>query len=283
MFGYTIPMFEIPECLVLASQISTRVKGRTIAKAATKNVEHKFVWHNLPPEEFSRLAKGKKVGEPKVHGRWMAVPIEPGYVLLFGECGGALRFEEAGAKRPDRYHLLVDFEDGSFLWARTAMWGAYELYEKGQELERQYVKDQRQSPVEMSFTFEYFKGLIAELSRLGRRSAKSLLTQEQLIPGLGNAIAQDILFEARIAPKRDIGDLGAKEVRALHKAIVGKVREVAAAGGRYDETDLLGKTGGYVRVMDKAAVKRPCPRCGGKVAEAQYLGGAIYWCPDCQV
>jgi formamidopyrimidine-DNA glycosylase len=275
-------MFELPECLVLSSQISSLVKGKTIARAATKNVEHKFVWHNRPPAEFSRLAKGKKVGEPVVRGRWMSVPLEPGYVLLFGECGGSLRFEEAGAKRPDKFHLLLDFEDSSFLWARTAMWGAYELYEKGKELERQYVKDQRPSPVDPRFTLDYFKKLVAALAGEGKRSAKSLLTQEQTIPGLGNAVAQDILFESGIAPKRDLGDLDAREIRALHKAITGKVEEIAAAGGRYDETDLLGKSGGYVRLMDKAATRRPCPRCGGEVREAQYLGGAVYWCPACQ-
>ena len=53
-------------------------------------------------------------------------------------------------------------------------------------------------------------------------------------------------------------------------------------GGRYDEFDLYGNRGGYVRIMDKNATGRPCPACGGEVAKVQYLGGACYLCPDCQ-
>ena len=275
-------MFELPECLVLASQIDSTARGKVVRLAATKNVPHKFVWHNREPAEFAALARGKRVGTPLVHGRWISVPLEPGFVLLFGECGGALRYEKAGATQPDRYHLLLVFEDESLLWARTAMWGGYELYEKGKELERDYVRGQKPTPVDPRFTFEYFDSLVKSLAAEGKRSAKSLLTQDQIIPGLGNSIAQDILFASRIAPKRDIGSLGPPARRALYKAIVGTVKKVTAAGGRYDETDLFGKPGGYVRVMDKAATKRPCPRCGGAIAEAQYLGGAIYWCPACQ-
>jgi formamidopyrimidine-DNA glycosylase len=60
------------------------------------------------------------------------------------------------------------------------------------------------------------------------------------------------------------------------------VQEVIAQGGRYDEVDLYGRPGGYVRLMDKEALGRPCPECGGAVEKVQYLGGACYYCPACQ-
>ena len=72
----------------------------------------------------------------------------------------------------------------------TQMWGAMELYESGQELERQYVKDMRPTPTEPEFTYAYFSALIDSLLAGEKRSVKGLLTQEQLIPGLGNAIAR---------------------------------------------------------------------------------------------
>ncbi len=40
--------------------------------------------------------------------------------------------------------------------------------------------------------------------------------------------------------------------------------------------------GGYVRLMDKEALGRPRPGCGGKVEKLQYLGGTCYLCPACQ-
>jgi formamidopyrimidine-DNA glycosylase len=103
-----------------------------------------------------------------------------------------------------------------------------------------------------------------------------------LIPGLGNAIAQDIMFRAQLDPKRSIDTLTAQEQEALHTAIVDTVQEIIAQGGRYDETDLYGNPGGYVRLMDKNAAGQPCPACGTIVAKMSYLGGTCYFCPSCQ-
>jgi formamidopyrimidine-DNA glycosylase len=96
------------------------------------------------------------------------------------------------------------------------------------------------------------------------------------------AIAQDILFRAQLLPQHPIGDLTKRQERQLFNAIVKTVDRVIQKGGRYDECDLYGKPGKYMRLMDKNAVERPCPGCGGKVKKIQYLGGACYFCPSCQ-
>jgi formamidopyrimidine-DNA glycosylase len=68
----------------------------------------------------------------------------------------------------------------------------------------------------------------------------------------------------------------------LFEAVVATVEEVIDQGGRHDEFDLYNQKGKYIRLMDKNAVKRPCPRCGGEVKKIQYLGGSCYLCPECQ-
>lgn len=276
-------MFELPEYITLARQLNESVAGKVIAGGSLGNSPHKFVWYNRTAEEFARLAEGKIVGQATVRGRWLFVPLEPNYVLLAGECGGRLLFHPAGARLPDKYHLWLAFTDGSALTAFTQMWGAMELYEAGQELERQYVKDMRPTPVEPAFTFDYFAALIDSLLAGPKRSVKALLTQEQLIPGLGNAIAQDILFRARLHPKHAIADLSQTQRHALFDAIVTTVQDVIARGGRSDEFDLYNRPGGYVRLMDSQAAGQPCPSCGTTVEKIQYLGGACYFCPRCQI
>ena len=151
------------------------------------------------------------------------------------------------------------------------MWGAYELYEKGEEQNREYVKGMRTTPIEPGFTFHYFNTLTDDLVAGKKRSAKGLLTQDQIIPGLGNAIAQDILFRARLSPKHPITDLDPDQRRALYDAIVNTVANVIEQGGRYDEFDLFGERGGYVRLMDKNALKRVCPGCGGELQKIQNI------------
>ena len=275
-------MFELPEFVTLSRQFNETLQGKTVLKGTLGNSPHKFVWYNRSHEEFERLTEGKTVGKATARGKWLFVPLEPGYVLLLGECGGKVLFHPPGAKLPKKYHLYITFDDSSFLTATTQMWGAMELYEEGAEQDRQYVKDMRITPIEPEFTFSYFDTLIDDLATGKKRSAKALLTQDQLIPGLGNAIAQDILYHARLSPNHPIDDLDLEQRRALYDAIVHTVAAVIEQGGRYDEFDLYGNRGGYVRLMDKNAVGRPCTGCGGVVEKIQYLGGACYYCPACQ-
>jgi formamidopyrimidine-DNA glycosylase len=276
-------MFELPEYQVLAKQINENVTGKVIQRGSLGNSPHKFVWYNREPEEFEDLAEGRRIGEAHARGRWMFIPFEPGYVFLVGECGGKFLLHSSDTKLPKKYHLHIQFTDGSFLTATTQMWGAYELYEQGLELERQYVKDMRTTPIEPEFTLAYFNTLIETCIAEKKRSVKSLLTQDQLIPGLGNAIAQDIQFRASLDPRCSLDSLNSKQRQALHQAIIETVEEVIKAGGRYDEYDLFGNQGSYLRIMDKNAIKKACPGCGGEVEKIQYLGGACYLCPSCQV
>ncbi len=163
-------MFELPEYLTLAGQMNETLTGKTVRKGSLGNSPHKFVWYNRSHAEFEGLTQGKTVGEARVKGRWLFLPFEPGYVLVLGECGGKVLYHPGGSPLPQKYHLLIEFSDGSALSAFTQMWGAMELYAAGEEQERQYIKGMRPTPVDPAFTQEYLDALVAELS--SRREAQ---------------------------------------------------------------------------------------------------------------
>ena len=140
----------------------------------------------------------------------------------------------------------------------------------------------RPTPLDPAFDAAYFRALTEEARRAGKRSVKGLLTQDQLIPGLGNSIAQDIMFRAGLHPRRSLDTLGEAQVDTLYHAITQTVQEVIAAGGRYDEHDLHDAPGGYVRIMDAGPPEGRVRPCGTPVAKISYLGGACYFCPSCQ-
>ena len=202
--------------------------------------------------------------------------------MLFGECGGRILYHPAGATLPEKYHLWLAFTDGSSLTAMTQMWGAMELYESGQELERQYIKGMRPTPTRARVHLRV-------LLRAHRLAPAGRKTQRQRTPDAGAAHPrsgkrhrQDILFRAGLHPKRPIGELSDEQRRRLYDTIESTVREVIAGGGRCDESDLFNHPGGYVRLMDSKTVGRPCPVCGTPIEKLQYLGGACYLCPRCQ-
>jgi formamidopyrimidine-DNA glycosylase len=276
-------MFELPEYVHFAKQMNRAIAGKRIRKGALGNSPHKFVWYNQKPAAFERLTAGRTVGKAYARGRWLFLPLNPGYRLIFGECGGKILFHASLSEAPKKYHLLLVFDDGSALSAMTQMWGAMELYKAGDEEKRQYIRGMRLTPADPKFTRSYFFKLMKETIAGGKQSVKGLLTQNQLIPGLGNSIAQDILFAARLLPKRSLDTLGEREKEALYRAIRTIVKKVTAQGGRNDEYDLFGEPGGYRRMLDKNTAGKPCPQCGTRIQKIAYLGGSCYFCPTCQV
>lgn len=275
-------MFELPEVMVLARQMNELVKGKQIADASLGNSPHKFAWYNRSDSEFRSLVTGKTIGHSKALGRWMVTDIGTEHRMVLGETGGKLLLNKPNTALPPKYHFLLRFSDESFLTLQIQMWGAIELYEAGAELNRDYIRGMAVTPADPGFTMDYFHDLVEQERSKGKRSVKSLLTQEQTIPGLGNSCAQDIMFASRLHPKRDLADLSPRDIDTLYTAIRQIVEDIYTAGGRNDEVDLLGNRGGYIRIMDASTAGKPCPHCGTIIQKMQYLGGACYFCPACQ-
>jgi formamidopyrimidine-DNA glycosylase len=94
---------------------------------------------------------------------------------------------------------------------------------------------------------------------------------------------QDILFHAKISPKRKTMNIKPDERQRLFEAINSTIAEAIKLGGRYDEVDHFGNKGSYIRLMDSKTVDTPCTNCGTDIQKISYLGGACYYCPECQI
>ena len=108
------------------------------------------------------------------------------------------------------------------------------------------------------------------------------MISEPGVAGVGNGYLQDILFRAKIHPKRRVVDISEPERRALYDATRETLGQAAELGGRDTERDLYNKRGKYVRILDSRTKGNPCPECGTPIEKTQYLGGAAYFCPSCQ-
>ena len=86
------------------------------------------------------------------------------------------------------------------------------------------------------FDQAYFNRLITA-SDVQKLSIKAFLATEQRIPGLGNGVLQDILYNARIHPKRKVDTLTNEERESLFHSIKTTLKEMTAQGGRDTEPD----------------------------------------------
>ncbi len=109
-----------------------------------------------------------------------------------------------------------------------------------------------------------------------------MLATNQRIPGLGNGVLQDILFNAGIHPKRKEETFAESDLEILFNSIKSTLSEMTVKGGRDSEKDLFGLTGGYRTKAGKYTAGKHCPKCAGIIKKETYMGGSIYYCPGCQ-
>lgn len=126
-----------------------------------------------------------------------------------------------------------------------------------------------------AFTRQAFRAL----ARGRRDQAKVFLMDKAALDSLGNAYADEVLFEAGIHPKTRVRALADGALDRLHDAIarvLGEARdEIARRRPALDE-----KVRDFLKVRNRHG--EPCPRCGAKIRRAGVLGHDAFFCPNCQ-
>jgi formamidopyrimidine-DNA glycosylase len=273
-------MIELPEALVLAGQINRRVSGKRVAGVEVAHTPHKLVWYYGRKEEYPKLLIGRTLGRVQALGGLVEIEAEKTTILL-GE-GVNIRFHGPGEPRPDKRQLLFEFQDGSALSMSVQMYGGMGCFRTG-ELDNKYYKTAKEkpSPLSAGFSKAYFDQLIRD-PKVKSLSLKGFLATEQRIPGLGNGVMQDILFEAGMSPKKKVATLSKADIKTLFSTLKSTLRTMAVQGGRDTELDIHGRPGGYKTRLSKNTVNKPCPVCRTVIKKESYLGGSIYYCPKCQ-
>jgi formamidopyrimidine-DNA glycosylase len=276
-------MIELPEAIIIARQISKGLRGKQIASGVRGSSPHKFAFTGKHSnEEFAAIVKDKTIGAARAEGWIILTDLEPDYVLSLG-CGGErILYHTDEKKLPKKHQLLLNFKDGTYLTVAVSGWGEVRLIEQSELPEHPHIKKNAVSALSGAFTFNYFNGLFDALPENSRASAKYFIISEPGIWGIGNGCLQDILYRARIHPKRLMVSLSAEERQALYKAIRQTLAEMVELGGRDSEFDLHNQPGGYQRILHSKTVGNPCHECGTPIEKTQYLGGAVYYCPSCQ-
>lgn len=275
-------MIELPEAMTIARQIGAELNGKRIADGNRGNAPHKFAFYSLPPEDYAAILKGKTVGEATANGWLILAALDPGYSLVLG-CGGErVLYHRTAASLPRRYQLLLHFTDDTYLTVTVQGWGAALLLRQTEVPSHRFVNLAKPSPLSDAFTLDYFLGLFDSLGESCTDSVKYFMISKPGVLGVGNGCLQDILWQARIHPRRPATDLSKAEQGRFYAAIRECLRAMVEAGGRDGDYDLYGHPGGYRRILHSKAVGQPCERCQAPIEKADYLGGAIYFCPQCQ-
>lgn len=273
-------MIEIPEAYVISNQINEKLIGKKIKNVVVENNPHKMAWYFKDPNKYPEKLLNNTIKKSENYNGVIEIQLNE-YKLGFNE-GIKLRYFTDEKDMPKKHQLLLQFIDDSFLTASVQMYGGIICF-KDEEFDNPYFlgNKEKPNPLNKDFNYKYFESLLSGIQSL-KISVKAFLATEQRIPGLGNGVLQDILWNAKIHPKTKLELLTKDEIKILFDSIKSTLKEMADLNGRDTETDLYGEKGKYITAMSKNNKEKRCPRCGGNIIKKQYLGGSVYYCDSCQ-
>jgi formamidopyrimidine-DNA glycosylase len=263
---------EIPELKIFVRQMNEHLTGKTVASVEV--LQPKCL--NVPVEVFTSALSGKKVGRTSHAGKWIKTEMLPGYHFLLNvQMGADLRIEPP----PKKHQVKFTFTDGSAFYCRYWWLGYAHLVKAGD-----YHKDTAQLgpfATDPEATAEFYDNLI--LNNPGS-TIKSLLLDQKRVSGIGNAYAHDLLFEARIHPRRKCRSLSAEERTRIYPAVRHILSRAEEMGGM--EKDLFGQ-GGEDKSFRQVVIigyreGEPCPVCGTAIHRIKTGSTQGFICPTCQ-
>jgi formamidopyrimidine-DNA glycosylase len=277
---------ELPEAKILAEQMNKELVGKRVESYSLKDYDRlqRIGFINKDLKAFDQLVNQEIISVVS-RGNAVHVKLSKGANLILSpEYGGIILYHKNAATIPEKFHLRIDFKDDTALTVRLISMGGIHALEDS-DLTKSYVfkrdfNPEILSPTDEEFTFDLFSKLLAD----NNTALKSVLVGKDAVTvGLSNSAFQDILYRARLHPKRRASELSANERRSLYDAIQRVLKERIKLGGKDQFIDLYGKRGGYKPAMGPNMKQQRCPLCGTSIQKMSVGGGQVFFCPQCQV
>jgi formamidopyrimidine-DNA glycosylase len=291
-------MPELPEVETVARDIARRVTGAQIVDAEV--LWARTIRHPLPPERFVADVRGATIARVGRRAKTVLLHLADGRVMTVAlRMTGALLVTPPGAAEDRHTRVVFQLADGRQLRYRDPRkFGRIGLWEGGGLQQRRTARRRtaerlapyrvgdvfaRHGPEPMTRTFSAAR--LAERLRGRRARLKTLLLDQSFIAGVGNIYADEALWRSRLHPLRTADSLTAGEVRSLHRAIRGALREgVIYRGTTF--SDFVGGDGepganaNRLRVYQRTG--EPCLRCGTRIERIVVGQRSTHFCPRCQ-
>lgn len=268
-------MPELPEVEALADHLRRHAVGLTIGRV---DVSAFSVLKTFDPPITA--LHGQTVTGANRWGKYLGVQVEGLHLITHLSRAGWLRWSDKLAAAPLKpgkgpIALRVHLGDGT----------GFDLTEAGTQkrLAVWLVDDPAKvpgiaalGPDALDLSPDDLAGLLAGNS--GR--LKSVITDQKVIAGIGNAYSDEILHVAKLSPFATAGKLAVEQVSALHDAMISVLTDAVTRSAGQQAATLKGEKRSGLRVHDRTGL--PCPVCGDTVREVSFADKSFQYCPTCQ-
>jgi len=268
-------MPELPDLMYIRKYLRKEVERKTITAAIVKQP---VVLRVAVDKPYEQVLSNRSIDVVDIHGPFICLELSSSIDLIINlMLAGKLQHQQPAEKAVGHLCCSLMLSDGSRLnlCDEDKMAKLY-IVAHGEYASIPKYREQGIEILSPRFTLDVFKDLA---NRNSRKQVRVFINDHTIISSIGNAYADEILFDAQVHPKTFVSRLAAEQIHQLFSSIrsVMKwgIREVEGAAQPI-----------HVKVRDHMKVRNrkgePCPRCGTTIRREGVRGYDVFFCPTCQ-
>ncbi|MFN0157318.1 MAG: DNA-formamidopyrimidine glycosylase family protein [Bacteroidota bacterium] len=268
-------MPELPDLLYIQKYLRSAIIGRTIRNVAIKQP---IVLRVAIEGSAAAILLNKRIDDLELRGPFIRFGLSDSVDIVMNLMLMGKLQHQRPKERPEGYlclSLILDDDSVLNICDEQKMAKVY-VVRSGDYSGIPKYSTQGVPIFSSEFTLESFAALAKKHSR---KQVRVFINDHTIMSSIGNAYADEILFDARIHPKTFTAKLLSDEIMQLYSSI----RSVMEWGIKNVES---AEQPIHVKVREHMKVRwrkgEPCPRCGTTIRREGVRGHDVFFCPTCQ-
>jgi formamidopyrimidine-DNA glycosylase len=233
----------------------------------------KKIFRGTDVAALCKTLRGATLQDSEAHGKQLLFRFsKDGWLGIHLGMTGKLRIEPAAAVALKHDHLVLRQSRLSLVLSDPRQFGRV-LFHRG-KTPPAWWRDRPAEILSRQFTLSMMEQF---LSRHGRAPIKAVLLLQSGFPGIGNWMADEILWQSKIHPARPAGQLQPAETKKLRAKIQSISRAALRTVGKNDGD--LPESWLFHHRWERGG---HCPADGAALRRGQFGGRTTCWCPGCQ-
>jgi formamidopyrimidine-DNA glycosylase len=268
-------MPELPDLVYIRNYLAGTLPGRHVADVTVKRP---VVFRTTIDHPIGETLAGTSVRDVSTRGPFIRIGLSDSIDIIINlMLAGKLQHQREGERQEAYTCGSLNLDDRSRLniCDEQQMAKVYVVRAGEYTVVPKYLS-QGIDILSEKFTLEKFKA-VATTHR--RKQVRVFLNDQTALSAIGNAYADEVLFEAGIHPKTFVNTLTEADIARLYRSIITTmewgIEQVRAAAQPI-----------HVKVRDHMRIRNrkgePCPRCGTTIRREGVRGYDVFFCPQCQ-
>jgi formamidopyrimidine-DNA glycosylase len=272
-------MPELPEVETICRGLRPHLAGRKISNVQI--LERRL--RNVVDDRLAERLQGQTIANVERRAKYILLSLEGRATWVFHlGMSGKLIHVDPSTPTQKHDHIIVSLDNGFQLRYHDPR--RFGLSLLADETELGLLPQLRYLGLD-PFDRRFDGGYLYAFTRKSQRRIRDLLLDQQILAGVGNIYANEVLYRAGVRPTARSAKLTRREIGRIAKAIPALLEEAIRWCGTSfsdyrDADDQFGEFQNRLRVYDREGEK--CRRCRRLIKRVAIGNRSAFYCPSCQ-